>query len=149
MIGKSNNRGGHWVWNFRIEESWICWFVVVLLFVVVYCSLKLFFFWGRYFPTFREKLPWHVDTFVAKCEVCDSCHSHSSACAGSKSQLSCIFQGIGASMVTALFNRRLAKLADEKGIELPEDMLVIEIFWEEKVMLSKVRRLAQDYTLED
>lgn len=52
-------------------------------------------------------------------------------------------------MVTALFNRRLAKLADEKGIELPEDMLVIEIFWEEKVMLSKVRRLAQDYTLED
>ena len=48
-------------------------------------------------------------------------------------------------MVAALFNRRLAKLADEKGIELPEDMLVIEIFWEEKVMLSNVRRVAQDY----
>eukprot|EP00434_Breviolum_minutum_P019987 symbB.v1.2.017631.t1/scaffold1340.1/size241236/16 len=30
---------------------------------------------------------------------------------------------IGASMVTALFNRRLAKLADEKGIELPEDVV--------------------------
>ena len=41
-----------------------------------------------------------------------------------------VFQGIGASMVTALFNRRLAKLADEKGIELPEDTYWIEIFWE-------------------
>ena len=48
-------------------------------------------------------------------------------------------------MVTALFNRRLAKLADEKGIELPEDMLVIETFWEEKVILSKVRRSAKEY----